>query len=112
MARIITRELAEKIRDKLCTVNMTKPNSVHDVWGISHNDKIVGIVSIRRGSEKDKGHDYIPKAINVSTGFAKQIGICNKNLDDYLRQVRLIPPLPESQESALPEKPSRYFRRE
>lgn len=88
MARIITRELAEKIRDKLCDVNMTRPNSVHDVWGISYGNKIVGRVSIRRGSEKDKGHDHIPREINVSTGFAKQIGICTKDLADYLNCLR------------------------
>jgi hypothetical protein len=84
MARIITKELALKIRDKLCNENMTKPKAPHEVWGIRHGGKVIGLVSIRRGSEKDKGHDHIPREINVSPHFAKEIGICNKNLGDYL----------------------------
>jgi hypothetical protein len=88
MRRIITKELALAIKRKLCNEDMRKPGSPHDVWGIRHNGVIVGMVSIRRGSEKDMGHDYIPKAINVSPNFAKEIGICNKDLEDYLACLR------------------------
>ena len=98
MARIITKELAVKIKDKLCDIDLTRPKSPHEVWGIRHKGKIVGLVSLRRGSEKDKGHDYISKDINVSTGFAKQIGICNKNLVDYLQCLREKGLLPEENE--------------
>lgn len=96
MARIITKELAIKIRDKLGAIKMPERSSAHDVYGIYYNNQVVGLIGIRRGSEKDKGHDHIPRAINVSPGFAKQIGICNKYLDDYLHQVGLLPELPES----------------
>jgi hypothetical protein len=99
MGRFITKEIAVKIKEKLCDIDLTKPKSPHDVFGIRFEGKIVGVVSIRRGSEKDKGHDYIPKDINVSPGFAKQIGICNKNLDDYLQCLREKGLLPEKKEA-------------
>jgi hypothetical protein len=80
MARIITKELAIKIRDKLHAVLIPQRSSAHDVYGIYYEGQIIATFGIRRGSEKDKGHDHIPRDINVSTGFAKQIGICNKYL--------------------------------
>ena len=107
MARIITKELAIKIRDKLGAIKMPERSSAHDVYGIYYNNQVIGLIGIRRGSEKDKGHDHIPRNINVSTGFAKQIGLCNKYLKDYLeylRQAGLLPQLPESATPAqLPE---------
>jgi hypothetical protein len=99
MARIITKELAIKIRDKLHAVLIPERSSAHDVYGIYYGGQIIATFGIRRGSEKDKGHDHIPRNINVSTGFAKQIGLCNKYLEDYLeylRQVGLLPELPGS----------------
>jgi hypothetical protein len=94
MARIITKELAVKIRDKLDGRPITTRNSVHDVYGIYHNEQLVAQFGIRRGSSKDAGHDHVQKELNVSTGFTKQLAICTKSREDYLRERNLLPPLP------------------
>jgi hypothetical protein len=82
MARQITKELAIKICKKL------------DVCGIFFNDQLIAHFGIRRGSNKEAGHDHVPKELNVSTGFAKQLGMCTKQRDDYLRERKLLPQLP------------------
>jgi hypothetical protein len=103
MRRVITKELAEKIRSKLCGEDPPKITGGHDVYVVRFNGRIVADVAIRRGSEKDKGHDHIPPALNIGPHFAKEIGICNKGLDDYLDSLRsrnLLPADPE-----VPERP-------
>lgn len=87
MGREITQDLAEKIRDKLCHGEKPKTAGAHDVYAIRHAGQVVGRVSIRRSS-KQIGHDYIPREINVSMRFAKEIGICTKNLADYIECLR------------------------
>jgi hypothetical protein len=94
MARQITKELAIKICKKLDGQDITKKNDVHDVCGIFFNDQLIAHFGIRRGSNKEAGHDHVPKELNVSTGFAKQLGMCTKQRDDYLRERKLLPQLP------------------
>jgi len=98
MARIITKELAIKIRDKLEGRPITTKNAVHDVYGVYHNGQLIAQFGIRRGSSKDSGHDHVQKELNVSTGFAKQLGVCTKQRDDYLRERNLLPQLPATSE--------------
>jgi hypothetical protein len=94
MARIITKELAVKIREKLEGVPITTKNKAHDIYGVYHNNLLIAQFGIRRGSSKDAGHDHVQKELNVSTGFAKQLAICTKQRDDYLRERKLLPPVP------------------
>ncbi|HWX53668.1 MAG TPA: hypothetical protein VN176_03660 [Verrucomicrobiae bacterium] len=96
MARIITKELALKIRDKLEAQNITPKHAAHDKYGVYHNGQLVGTFGIRRASEKDKGHDHVQKNLNIRTAFAKQLAICTKSREDYLREIGQIPALPES----------------
>jgi hypothetical protein len=102
MARIITKELAIKIRDKLDGRPIITKNAVHDVYGIYHNGQLIAQFGIRRGSSKDSGHDHVQKELNVSTGFAKQLGVCTKQRDDYLRERNLLPQLPAATEEIDP----------
>lgn len=97
---VITKELALKIKDKLGAVPLTTKNDVHDMYGVFHNDRLIASFGIRRGSKKDAGHDHVQKALNVSTGFAKQIGICKRYLEDYLTHLGMQGLLPP--ESAAP----------
>ena len=97
MARNITKELALKICKKLEGRDITKKNDVHDICGIFLNEQLIAHFGIRRGSNKEAGHDHIPRNLNVSPGFAKQIGLCTKYRDDYLDHLRkrgLLPPEP------------------
>jgi hypothetical protein len=112
MSRIITKEYAEKIRDKLCDKKPHKTSGGHDVYPVRYNGQVVGQVSIRRGSEKDKGHDFIPPALNITPHFAKEIGICNKNLDDYLDNLRTRDLLPIEQEALLAPKVKRPWEKD
>jgi|SRR5579864_619487 len=92
---VITKELALKIKDKLGAIQLTTKNDVHDMYGVFHNNRLIASFGIRRGSKKDAGHDHVQRELNVSTGFAKQIGICKQYLDDYLARLRtqgLLPP--------------------
>lgn len=92
---VITKELALKIRDKLGATSITTKNDAHDVYGVFHNGRLIAHFGIRRGSKKDAGHDHVQKSLNVPTGFAKQIGICTRYLEDYLTHLRtqgLLPP--------------------
>jgi hypothetical protein len=101
MARIITKERALQIVKKLGAIDESKPNSVHQEWCVYYNGQLVANFGVRRGSSWDAGHDHVQKALDVSTGFAKELAICTKSRDDFLRKRRLLPPLTESLE--LPE---------
>jgi hypothetical protein len=90
----ITKELAIKIRDKLDGREMTTKNAVHDIYGVFHENRLVATFGIRRGSKKDAGHDHIPRSLNVPAGFAKQLGVCTRSREDYLRLLQLLPPEP------------------
>jgi hypothetical protein len=103
MARVITKELAIKIRDKLQARSIATKNAVHDVYGVYHNAQLIAKFGIRRGSNKETGHDHVQKELNVSTNFAKQLGICTKQRDDYLRERHLLPQLPAAEEPAAEE---------
>lgn len=90
MARIITKELALKISEKLKARPIGTRRGPHENYGVFYNEKLIAMFGIRRGSSKDLGHDHIQKNLNVSTGFAKQLGICTKSRDDYLREQGLL----------------------
>jgi hypothetical protein len=95
---VITKELAIKIRDKLGARALTTKNDVHDVYGVFHDNQLVASFGIRRGSMKDAGHDHVQRELNVTTGFAKQIGTCHRYLEDYLRLRGLLPSEPPESE--------------
>jgi hypothetical protein len=75
MARIITKELALKIADKL-KARIDKTRKGHDVAYVYHEGRMVANFNIRRGSEKDKGHDHIPRDLHVGPHDARRLGLC------------------------------------
>ena len=86
MARIITKELAVKIADKLEAEILEA--GAHDLAVVHYNGQIVATFGIRRASEKDKGHDHIPGNIFVGPGFAKLLAQCPKSREDWLEKLR------------------------
>jgi hypothetical protein len=88
MARIITKELAEKIVSKLAGVKVTSHSKAHDQYAVYHGEVVIAYLSIRRGSEKDKGHDHIPKDLQISPNQAKRLAQCSWSLEDYLQHLR------------------------
>jgi hypothetical protein len=107
MGREITQDQADKIRLKLCGAEKPKTTGGHDVYSIRHEGQVVGKISIRRSS-KEVGHDYIPREINVPMRFAKEIGVCHKNLDDYIECLRGKGLIATKTQSILPPPKTRY----
>ncbi len=88
----ITKELALRIARKLDAVNESDPSDEHDTFAIYHNEILVAAFGIRRSSQKNKGHDHIPKELQVGPNFAKQLAQCTKSKNDYLRKIGAIQP--------------------
>jgi hypothetical protein len=84
----ITKELALKIVDKLNAVK--ESSGAHDNYVVYHEEEAIATFGIRHSSQKNKGHDYIPGELGVGPNFAKQLGICTKSRDDFLRKIGLI----------------------
>lgn len=54
---------------------------------VMQDDKIIASFGIRRGSNKDQGHDHIPKAIHVPPNFAKRLAECSKSREDWIAEM-------------------------
>jgi hypothetical protein len=103
MARIITKELAEKIVAKLKAVKVKSRSKSHDFYDVEHEGQVIASISIRRGSEKDKGHDYIPHDLRVSPRQAKLLAQCPWKHEDYIQALRekgLLAEVEEEEENA------------
>ena len=109
MSRQITKEHAEKIVKKLKAVEITTRGSAHDEYEVEQEGVILGHISIRRGSSKDQGHDFIPGNLHISPRQAKDLANCPWKLEDYIDCMRgkgHLPPLEESEGSDAQEPPS------
>jgi hypothetical protein len=83
MSRQITKELAQKIARKL-KARSIGAGGAHDIMGVYHGETLIASFGIRRGSEKDKGHDHVQKERGVPTRFAKELGICTKSREQWI----------------------------
>lgn len=88
MARIITKELAIKIVTKLKSRKSSKKGRAHDDYFVSYAGRLIAKVSIRHGSQKDQGHDYICRAIHLGPHDARLFGQCQIEYDDWLERLR------------------------
>lgn len=88
MARIVTKELALKIVGKLSAVKIKSRSTAHDLYEITHEGRIIATTSVRRGSEKDKGHDHMPRDLRISPRQAKLLGQCPWSRDNYIQSLR------------------------
>jgi hypothetical protein len=87
MSRQITKELALKIVKKCGAVDITQKGDAHDTYGFEHNGQYVVALSVRRGSEKDQGHDHIQRQMHVNTYFAKEFARCNKSVQEWIEKL-------------------------
>ena len=88
MARIITKELAEKIVAKLKGVKISSKNKAHDEYAVIHDGRIIAIISIRRGSNKEAGHDYVPNELQIGPAKARLLGQCPMRRNEYIQSLR------------------------
>jgi len=95
MARIITKELAIKIAEKLGAQKVSKKGRPHDDYLVFYEGMLIAKFGIRRGSEKDKGHDFIPPAIHLSSNEAKLFAQCSLSYEFWVEKMKekgIIPP--------------------
>jgi len=78
----INKEMAYEIAKKLEAV--LEPDGPHKVAKIFHKGEMIRKFGIRHASNKDIGHDHIPKDLNCSPRFAKELAWCSKYLSDYI----------------------------
>jgi hypothetical protein len=88
----ITKELALKIAKKLEAVNESDPGDEHDTYAVYHNGILVVAFGIRRSSQKNMGHDHIPRELQVGPNFAKQLAQCTKSKREYLEKIGIAQP--------------------
>jgi len=80
----ITRQMAERIAQKLGATIKSRPGSAHDRASVFHEGKLVAWFGIRRGSRRDAGHDHIPRQILVHPREARLLAQCPLGRDDWI----------------------------
>ncbi|MBM3996594.1 MAG: hypothetical protein FJ303_20940 [Planctomycetes bacterium] len=66
----------------------TRKGRPHIDFFVSYQGRVVARFGIRRGSEKDKGHDYIPKLIHLTPHEAKPFAQCTLSYDFWVDRLR------------------------
>lgn len=87
MARQITKEHAKAIIRKLGAKKSPKTSKAHDMMIVMQDGIIIASFGIRRGSNRDQGHDHVPKAIHVQPNFAKRLAECSKSRADWIAEM-------------------------
>lgn len=84
---VITKELAVSIATKL-KAKVQKQGKRHDIFAVYHEGKMVAQFGIRRGSNKDLGHDYIPNHIFLGPRDTRLLGQCPLSREDWVKILR------------------------
>ena len=86
MARIVTKEHAIKIAKKLKASILEE--KAHSYAEIFYDGKLIARFGIRRGSEKDKGHDHVQKDLHVNGHQARLLAACPLSREDWLELMK------------------------
>src|SRR5438132_4707713 len=87
MARIITKQLAERIIKKLKGVKIS--SGAHDQYAISDlQGTIIAVTGLRHGSNKESGHDHMPEDLCIGPGKAKALAQCRVTRKQYIEILR------------------------
>ena len=87
MARIITKERALRIADKL-GAKLYKGRQSHLHADIYHEDKLIARFSIRHSSNREIGHDFISKDLHVGPHDARLLAECPLTRDGWIEILR------------------------
>jgi hypothetical protein len=83
---IINRELAEVIANKL---GGERKDKTRHIWvTIRHNGVLIAQFGIRRGSDKELGHDHIPAQIHLHKRQAKLLGQCTMSQQEWIEEMK------------------------
>jgi hypothetical protein len=86
MARVITRNHAEAIAKKLKAVY--RKASAHTIAEIYEDGMLIADFGIRRGSNKEQGHDHVQKDLHVTSRDAKLLAQCPLTREAWLDLLR------------------------
>ena len=82
---VITKELAVAIARKLGAEVQSRPKGRHDLAVVYHESRLVASFGIRRGSQKDLGHDHVPSSIYLRPHDARLLAQCPLSREDWIR---------------------------
>jgi hypothetical protein len=85
MARI-TKEHARKIARKLRAV-IDKTPKAHDVAKVYHGGTLIAAFGIRRGSNKNLGHDHIATELHLSPHDTLRLANCPLSRDEWIEML-------------------------
>jgi hypothetical protein len=86
--RIITKEHALKIVKKLEAQFFPRTNKPHDIAMVFHNGRCIAQFGVRRGSEKDLGHDHISRDLHLGPHKARLLAQCPLTRDQWIQIMR------------------------
>jgi len=81
---IITKELALEIAKKL-KAKIIKRNKPHDIALVYHEGKMVAQFGIRRGSNRNLGHDHIPAQIFLRPRETRLLAQCPLSREEWIK---------------------------
>ena len=89
MARVVTKELAERIVKKLGAKpsRSQRPGSPHELYGFEVGGVVVLTLSLRRGSNRESGHDHVPEELHTGPHNAREFWQCNISVKKYLQML-------------------------
>jgi len=86
--RIITKEHALNIAKKLRAEISKRENKPHDIAMVFHNSVCIATFGIRRGSEKDLGHDHISRDLHLGPHKARMLAQCPLSREQWIEILR------------------------
>ena len=90
MARIVTKQHAIDIAKKLkATAVQTRRQSAHQLYAVHEHNVLIATFGIRRASEKDKGHDHIPKQLFVGPKDARDLAQCPLSREQWIQKLKV-----------------------
>ena len=83
MKRVITKEHALKLVKKLKAKVVS--DGAHNRAYVYEGDVLIASFGIRMGSEKDKGHDFIPRELFLGPRDARDLANCPLKREQWLK---------------------------
>lgn len=83
---MLTKEHADAIARKLKAT--IKPGSAHDLAVIEYNGRRIAQFGIRRGSNKDQGHDHLPGSLHLSAHDTMGLARCPLSFEEWIERMK------------------------
>jgi hypothetical protein len=65
-----------------------RPKSAHDLAVISHEGKRIAQFGIRRGSNKNQGHNHIPNGVHLTPHDTLLLAECSISADEWIDMMK------------------------